>query len=117
MKRLAALSVLCAAVLLAACSANDATSNVGNLDAPATRACREVRAVIQARAAGAVSPADLRARLQAAYNEAQTSANPVIRARAVALFTDATEIATGGTGQSLGADLTAMDGSCSGRNG
>ena len=102
---------------MTACSANDATSNVANLDAPAARACQAVRAVIRGRAAGAVTPADLRARLQAAYNEAQTSANPVIRARAVALFTDATEIATGGTGQSLGADLTAMDRSCSGQDG
>lgn len=105
---------LCASLLGGACSASDATSNVGTLDAPAVRACDEVRTVIQARAAGAIAPEDLRARLALAYSEAQASTNPIIRTRAVALFADATEIASGGEGHSIASDLMAMDRTCSG---
>src|SRR5947209_363025 len=115
MKRLVVPIGLFAIAFLVACSANDATSNVATLDGPATRACGDVRAVVQARASGTTRPTALRAKLQAAYNDAQTSVNPVIRARAVALLTDATEIATGGAGQSLAADLAAMETSCSGQ--
>jgi hypothetical protein len=104
-------------VLLAGCSANDVTSNVATLDAPATRACDQVRAVIAARVAGTLRRADLRTRLMAAYDAAQTSVNPVIRARAVALLTDATEIASGDEGQSLAGDLAAMQRSCTGQDG
>jgi hypothetical protein len=108
---------LCAAVLAGACSANEATSNVGTLDASAVRACGEVRAVIQARAAGALDAGELRAQLAAAYDDAKASANPILRARAVALFLDATEIASGGEGRSLSSDLAAMDRTCSGSAG
>ena len=37
-----------AALLVAACSASQATSNVATLDAPALQACRDLRDVIQA---------------------------------------------------------------------
>ena len=117
MRSLVAVAGLILALLLAACSANEATSNVATLDAPATRACDQVRAVIAARAAGTLNRADLRAKLQAAYDDAQTSVNPIIRTRAVVLFTDATEIATGGEGQSLAGDLAAMQRSCAGQDG
>jgi hypothetical protein len=108
---------LCAALFAGACSANEATSNVGTLDAPAVRACRAVRAVIQARAAGGVAAGELRTQLAAAYDDAQTSANPILRTRALALFVDATEIASGGEGRSLSSDLAAMDRTCSGGGG
>jgi hypothetical protein len=107
-------STLCAVLVAGACSVNEATSNVGTLDAPAVRACRTVRAVIQARAAGGIAAGELRAQLAAAYEDAQASANPVLRARAVALFADATEIASGGEGHSISTDLAAMDRTCSG---
>jgi hypothetical protein len=70
--------------------------------------------VIEARATGGIASGDLRARLGAAYGDAQASANPIIRARAVALFADATEIASGGEGRSIASDLAAMDRACSG---
>jgi hypothetical protein len=104
---------LCAALLAGACSTREATSNVA-LDPPAVKACREVRAVIQARAAGGIAAGELRAQLAAAYNDAQASANPIIRVRAVALFADATEMASGDEGHSIGFDLAAMDRTCSG---
>ena len=103
-----------AALLVAACSASQATSNVATLDAPALQACRDLRAVIQARAAGGLRAADLRSRLSQVYNEAAASVNPIIKARAVAVFADATEIASGGEGRSLTADMAAMLQTCSG---
>jgi hypothetical protein len=105
---------LCASLLGGACSAGEVTNNVGTLDAPAVRACDEVRTVIQARATGGIAPGDLRARLAEAYSQAQASTNPIIRTRAVALFADATEIASGDEGQTIASDLAAMDRTCSG---
>ena len=103
-----------AALLVAACSASQATSNVATLDAPALQSCRDLRDVIQARAAGSLSTADLRSRLSQVYNEAASSVNPIIKAKAVALFADATEIASGGEGRSLTADMASMLQTCSG---
>ena len=103
-----------AALLVAACSASQATSNVATLDPPALQACRDLRDVIQARAAGGLRAADLRSRLGQVYNEAASSVNPIIKARAVAVFADATEIASGGEGRSLTADMAAMLQTCSG---
>jgi hypothetical protein len=100
--------------LAPACSAGQATSNVATLDAPALQACRDLRAVIQARAAGGLATANLRARLGQVYNEASGSVNPIIKAKAVALFADATEMASGGEGRSLTADLASMLQTCSG---
>jgi len=109
----AALAVV-GALAAGACSAGQATSNVATLDAPALQACRDLRAVIQARAAGTLRPADLRTRLGQVYDEAASSVNPIIKARAVAVFADATEIASGGEGSSLTSDLAAMLQTCSG---
>jgi hypothetical protein len=103
-----------AALLVGACSASQATSNVATLDAPALQACRDLRDVIQARAAGGLRAADLRSRLGQVYNQAAASVNPIIKARAVAVFADATEIASGGEGRSLTADMAAMLQICSG---
>lgn len=114
MRKSAIAVAICASLLGGACSASEATSNVGVLDPPAVRACDQVRAVIEARATGGIAPGDLSARLGAAYGDAQASANPIIRARAVALFADASEIASGGEGRSIASDLAAMDRACSG---
>ena len=114
MNRLVAAVTLGAAILAAACSANQATSNVGTLDGAALQACRDVHDVIAARVAGPIEATDLRARLGKIYQEASASANPIIKAKAVAIFADATEIASGGEGRSLSSDLTAMLQSCSG---
>ena len=108
------LCTVAVALLVAACSASQATSNVATLDAPALQACRDLRDVIQARAAGGLRAADLRSRLGQVYNEAAASVNPIIKARAVAVFADATEIASGGEGRSLTADMAAMLQTCSG---
>jgi hypothetical protein len=49
--------------------------------------------------------------------EAQSSTNPLIRARAVALFADVTVMATGGDPGRLDADLAAMNQVCTGGGG
>ena len=114
MRGLFSAMAMAAALLVAACSASQATSNVATLDAPALQACRDLRGVVQARAAGGLRPADLRSRLSQVYNEAAGSVNPIIKAKAVALFADATEIASGGEGRSLTADMASMLQTCSG---
>jgi hypothetical protein len=102
-----------AVLSLSACSAGDATSHAATLDGPAAQACRELRTVIQDRAARAIGASELRSRLLNVYNDAQSSTNPIIRTRAVTLLTDATEMAEGDEGQSLPADLQAMQQTCS----
>ena len=106
--------VVAVALAAAACSASQATSNVATMDAPALQACRDLRDVIQARAAGGLGAAELRVRLGKVYEEAQGSVNPILKAKAVALFADATEIASGGEGRSLTSDLASMLLTCSG---
>ena len=113
MRRLVAGLAVVVGLLTTACSAGAATSDVATLDGPAQQACSDLRAVIQARSAGGLAVPDLRARLSKVYSEASASANPILRARAVALFTDATEIAIGGEGRTLAADLAAMEKECS----
>lgn len=113
MKRLVGLVFVCA-VAAAACSASQATSNVATLDAPARQACADLQAVIQARASGTMDSGSLRAWLGKVYDEASASVNPIIKTRAVALFADATVMASGGEGTSLNADLQAMSQACGG---
>jgi hypothetical protein len=105
---------LTVALGLASCSSGAVAGGVGTLDAAATRACQGLRLVIDDRAAGALAPAQLRSMLGAVYGDAQSSANPLIRTRAVALYADATVIATGGEPGSLNANLDAMQRTCSG---
>ena len=85
------------------------------MDPPATRACASLSQVLQDRAAGSLSAVDLRSRVGTIYNEAQTSSNPLIRARAVALYADATVMVTGGEAGRLDADLTALNQVCTGQ--
>jgi hypothetical protein len=99
--------------LAPACSANQAASNVGTLDAPAKQACSDLKAVVQGRSTGALDARALQGELSRVYASASTSANPIMRARAVAVLADATEIASGGEGRSLDADLASLNELCS----
>jgi hypothetical protein len=64
-----------------------------------------------------LSARDLRAKLGDVYAEAAASGNTLVKTRAVALYADATVLATGGEAPSLDADLAAMTQACSGQNG
>jgi hypothetical protein len=111
MRRLLACLAL-ATALAPACSANQATSNVGTIDEPAQQACSALQAVIQARASGQLGPRELQAQIAQVYGLASTSTNPLLRARAVAVFADATQLVTAGESGSLDADLAAMSQAC-----
>jgi hypothetical protein len=107
MRRAIAAAGLVLLLTTAACSANDATANVGNMDAGATQACAKV-AAIRAGGGSAMPPTQLREAAAEAYQAAQTSANPIIRARAGALFTDAAQASMVGEAPGLDQDLAAM---------
>jgi hypothetical protein len=87
------------------------------MDPPATRACAGLTQVLQDRASRAMSLADLRTRVGNINADAQSSTNPLIRARAVALFADVTVMVTGGDPGKLDADLAAMNQVCTGKGG
>lgn len=106
--------VLVAVLSGASCSKSAMTSGAAAMDTPANRACTGVKQLVQARAAGALSASDLRARASAINEDAQKSENPLIRARAVALFTAATVAVTGGQAPYIDADLAALNNLCSG---
>ena len=114
MRKLLAVTGVVACLAVSACSANQATSNVGAMDDAARRACSDLKAVIQAKAGGLLRARELQGEIAQVYASASTSSNPVIRARAVAVFADATTLASGGEAPSLDADLAAMDQACSG---
>jgi hypothetical protein len=106
------------AVLLATtsgCSNGEGTGGLGVKDAGATRACAELAEVLQQRPA--LSERQLRQRLGQIYTDASSSANSVLKAQAVAIFADATVMASGGESPSLDSDLNAMRQSCSGLSG
>src|SRR2546425_9892131 len=65
-----------AALLVAACSASQATSNVATLDPPALQACRDLRDVIQARAAGGARAGGLRPRGRPGLTQAGALGGP-----------------------------------------
>jgi hypothetical protein len=100
---------LAAALGTTACSAQEATSNVATHDTGAAKACDEVRQLARA----SVTGRELRDRVARVYNAASESSNPVIRARAVALYTDATQMAEGAESGSFRDDLAAMQQACS----
>jgi hypothetical protein len=114
MTRLAVIMALTATLTAAACSQSAQTGGIINMDPPATRACTGLSQVLRDRAAGSLSAIDLRSRVGTIYSDAQTSSNPLIRARAVALFADATIMVTGGQAGTLDADLAAMNQVCTG---
>jgi hypothetical protein len=115
MRRFAAIMAVVVTLVAAGCSKSAQTAGVAALDSRATDACAQVRQLIQARATGALSATALRARVGAIYNAAQSSENPLIRARAVALYADATQQAAGGEALNLDGDLAAMNDLCAQR--
>jgi hypothetical protein len=112
MKRLVPVLAATLSIAIAGCSAGGATGGLGTLDAGATRACQGLQGVIQDRAA--LTAQELRERLGTVYTDAQSSSNAIIQARAVALYADATVIASGGEPGSLDVDLNSMQQACSG---
>jgi hypothetical protein len=114
MKRFACLSVVSLLLALTGCSVGGSAHGSLTLDSAATSSCQQLQQLIADRPT--LSPDQLRARLGTVYNEAQRSSNAIIQARAVALYADATVIASGGE-SSLEADLTSMQKACSGGGG
>jgi hypothetical protein len=96
----------------AACSSGAVTGGLGVKDAAAVKACAGLQSVQQEWAAGTLAARDLQTRLGQIFNDAQSSANAVLRVRAVALYTDATNLVAGGEAPNLNADLQAMFQSC-----
>lgn len=113
MKRFGVVVALLAS-LAAACSKSDLTSGAAAIDDPASRVCTAVEQLVQARASGTLTPAELRTQAGAINDDAQASENPLIRARAVALFAHATVVAAGGAAPGLDAELAALNNLCAG---
>src|SRR5438094_751099 len=88
MKRILMVVLLPALLAAAGCSANQATSNVATMDSAAAKACSELSQLRQERVS--LSARELRDRVGQIYTDASASANPIIKARAVVLYTDAT---------------------------
>ena len=107
--------MLSAALLAPSCS-NGAppVTALGTADQPSKTACAAFRDLVRARAAGAMATSALRAKIAEVYNDASTSSIPILRARAVALYADATVMATGGEAPSLSQDLASMSQACTG---
>lgn len=99
------------------CSQSSKTGGITAMDPSATRACAGLTRVLRDRAAATLSAADLRSRVGDINTDAQSSTNPLIRARAVALFADVTVMLTGGDAGKLDADLAAMNQVCAGSGG
>ncbi len=114
MRRFIAGLVLATSLLAAACGGSQPVTALGTADAPAKRACAAFRDLQRQQAAGAPAAAALRAKLAEVYQDASTSSMPILRAQAVALYADATVIATGGEPGSIAQDIAAMAQTCSG---
>jgi hypothetical protein len=114
MKRFGAILALLAMLVGGACSKSALTSGAAAIDTPADRACIGVKQLVQARATGTLTASDLRARASAINDDAQASENPLIRARAVALYAAATVAVTGGQPPNIDADLAALNNLCAG---
>jgi hypothetical protein len=102
--------VLLMAVSAVGCSTGDATAHVATMDASATKACGELRLLVQERAG--LAPRDLQTRVGLIYADASASSNPVLKTRAVALYVDATNLAEGAEPGSFRQDLAAMEDAC-----
>lgn len=116
MDRVVVIAALVAGLAGASCSQSAKIAGIITLDPPASRACGRLTQVLRDRAAGTLNAADLRTRVSDINIDAQSSTNPLIRARAVALFADVTVMLTGGDSARLDADLAAMNQLCT-RNG
>jgi len=114
MRRMIAGALLATSFLAAACGSSQPATALGTADAPAKQACAAFRDLQRQRAAGPIAAPALRAKLAEVYQDASTSSMPILRAQAVALYADATVIATGGEPGSLVQDIAAMARTCSG---
>lgn len=114
MKRFVVTVAVLAALAGSGCSKSGLTGGAAAIDTPASRVCSTVQQLIQARANGALSAAELRTKAGVINEDAQASENPLIRARAVALYADATVMAAGGTAPNFDADLVALNNLCAG---
>ncbi len=103
---------LAAGLAGASCSSSATTRGITTIDPSAARACAGLTQVLRDRRSGALSLTDLRARVGDINTQAQSSTNPLIRARAVALFADVTVMVTNGEPGRLDADLAAMNQVC-----
>jgi hypothetical protein len=109
------LAVMLAAALLAGCSKSaPPLTALGTADQPAKATCAAFRDLMRERASGVMATPALRAKIAEVYNDASTSSMPILRARAVALYADATVMATGGEAPSLAQDLASMSQACTG---
>jgi hypothetical protein len=113
MKRLALSGLVAVPLLFSACTGGGTQDSL-TLDDGATRACQALNQLIADRSS--LDPTQLRDRAAAVYQEAQSSSNAIIQARAVALYADATVIASGGESR-IDADLNSMQKACSGGTG
>jgi hypothetical protein len=102
-------------VLASACSGGEATGGLGVQDAGAQQACAGVQQLAATASGGAMKARELRSALGQIYAAAQSSGNTLIKTRALALYADATVMATGGQAPSLRDDLQAMHQACAGQ--
>ena len=104
-----------ASIVASACSSGEATGGLGVQDAGAQQACAGVQQLAASVSGGSMKPRELRAELGQIYTAAQSSGNTLIKARALALYADATVMATGGQAPTLRDDLQAMHQACQGQ--
>jgi hypothetical protein len=116
MDRIVGAVALAVALLAPACSVSGATDDIGTLDGPSSQACADAQSLAQAVSAGTVSPSEVQTRAARIDQEAQASANPILQAKAVALFVDSTSAAMGGQEVHLQADLQALSQTCAAAN-
>ena len=105
-------AAIAVALLLSACSVSAATDHIGTLDGHAVQACTDARTLAQAMSSGSVSPAPMRERAGQIYQEAQASSNPILAAKAAALYADSSSAMMGGEGTHLRSDLATLTRTC-----
>jgi hypothetical protein len=106
-------AAVAAAAVLGSCASGGASGGLGVQDAGAQQACSGVQTV--AASAQTMGARQLRTSLGQIYQAAQSSENSLIKVRALALYADATVMATGGEAPTLADDLQAMTQACAGQ--
>jgi hypothetical protein len=106
-------AAVAAASVLGSCASGGASGGLGVQDAGAQQACASVQTL--SASAQSMGAKQLRASLGQIYQAAQSSENALIKVRALALYADATVMATGGEAPTLGDDLQAMTQACAGQ--
>jgi len=106
-------AALAAVSVLGSCVSSPESGGLGVKDAGSQQACAGVQTITaSARTMGAQK---LRANLGQIYQAAMSSENALIKARALALYADATVMASGGQSPTLADDLQAMTQACAGQ--